>query len=1234
MRIPFRRRHAARRRPLSPLSDIFIISSVASLPIQALNFTPVNTNVDLSQLGSVGIAGDFSGLSLYQFQEQNENPFSTNGSQSLLARLPNSVFASVVQTDASIMSMCSYILNNGSMSGVVLGGNFTSLANMQSSAIALFNPNTSQITPLAGLSGMVNAVLCDSDRNQVFVGGNFKGLTSTNAIAWTSGAGWTNLPFSGFNGPVTSITKASNGHIIFGGRFTGLGNASIPTTQRDGQVINLSNSTITSGSSTSQAGFSDPRNIVCRTGGAGGAGSTWLLQDNTPGFWQADFDFGFQPTKIRLRNTRQGGRGTRTWRFTALPINGIMNFTYIDPASGQNQSCTNQCPLSNDPDVEFQDFHFVNVVGMSSFRLDISEFYGAGGGLNGIELFQNDIFAYAINRFNEPTCAGSGTISSATATGPWAESPSFQSQSKYLTAQLSSPVTQSSASVIFTPDIREGGNFSVNMYTPGCMQDGSCATRGQVTVTMNMVAGRAPTTVQLYQTNNFDKYDQIYFGNIDASSGSFRPSVTMTPLNGQSLDTQTIVAHRVGFTQLTSTGGLNGLFEFDPQAGPVIPAQLTASTFGKVGATFSAGGFVTSLVTTGDVTYAAGNFTAPSVSNIIAVNSRDSTTQNLGGGLNGGILSMVLRTPNLFVGGRFSSTADNRVTGLSNCAVYDTSKNTWSPMGAGVDGTVTRVVAMTMNITSSTPEIVVALSGSFKTLASFGNNPSVPVNGFAVWVPSQNNWLNNLNTPIEGIEGFLSSSLLDVPGADALYGGSLTSSSMVGNGAAQVFSNTVSRFPVKIQASTSSANGFTKRDTLPGAVPSGVLTGLFDMANGRNKTVLGGHFTATATNGSNIENLLIIDNNSNQLVTGLGAEISPNSTFLALAAVQDTLFAGGNITGRINGAQVNGLVTYNLATNNFITQPPSLNGGGNGVTSLALRPNTGDVYVGGSFASAGALGCPAVCIYGTAASQWTRPGTGLSGSVNTMFWANDNTLVVGGSLMVNGSTATSLATYNAGNSIWDTFNGASNLPGPVSVLTAGSSDGNQIWVAGTAANGSVYLMKYDGSNWKAAGKTLAPGTNIRGLQIFSLSSNHDSTDLLEGGQALMLTGRIVMPNFGNASAAVFDGSNFTPYALTTSSGDSPGSISQIFVQNKNFFTSSSGGRLPLVAIVLIGLGISLFLMLLIVAAGLFLDRLRKKREGYTPAPTSMIDRGSGIQRIPPGQLLESLGKGRAGAPTV
>lgn len=69
-------------------------------------------------------------------------------------------------------------------------------------------------------------------------------------------------------------------------------------------------------------------------------------------------------------------------------------------------------------------------------------------------------------------------------------------------------------------------------------------------------------------------------------------------------------------------------------------------------------------------------------------------------------------------------------------------------------------------------------------------------------------------------------------------------------------------------------------------------------------------------------------------------------------------------------------------------------------------------------------------------------------------------------------------------------------------------------------------------------------------------------------------------------------------------------------------------------VILIGLAIALGLILLLVLAGIVLDRIRKRREGYSPAPTSMIDRGSGMSRIPPHELFESLGQGRSGAPHI
>ena len=355
----------------------------------AVNYNPiVPPNLDLSQLGQVALTGDFDAISLYTYREQNENRLATNGSQSIIVQLPNGDFAAAASADADITSLCPFVMNDGTLAGIVVTGNFTSLGGVEAHGIALYDPATSKITPLPGLSGQVAVALCDQDTNTVYVGGDFKGANSTNAIAWVGSTGWANLPFAGFNGPVTSIVKSSNGKVIFGGSFTGLGNTTTPK-KKDQQIVNLSTANITSRSSTSQEGFRDPKNIVCKTQGQDGAGNTWLLKDKSPGFWRADLNFGFEPSLLRVWNTHYRGYGTKMFRFTAIPLNGIMNFTYTDPTTGKDALCDARCPLSADPSVKFQDFRFVNTVGMNAFQVDVSDWYGKGGGLDGIELFQD-----------------------------------------------------------------------------------------------------------------------------------------------------------------------------------------------------------------------------------------------------------------------------------------------------------------------------------------------------------------------------------------------------------------------------------------------------------------------------------------------------------------------------------------------------------------------------------------------------------------------------------------------------------------------------------------------------------------------------------------------------------------------------------------------------------------------------------------------------------------------------
>ena len=85
------------------------------------------------------------------------------------------------------------------------------------------------------------------------------------------------------------------------------------------------------------------------------------------------------------------------------------------------------------------------------------------------------------------------------------------------------------------------------------------------------------------------------------------------------------------------------------------------------------------------------------------------------------------------------------------------------------------------------------------------------------------------------------------------------------------------------------------------------------------------------------------------------------------------------------------------------------------------------------------------------------------------------------------------------------------------------------------------------------------------------------------------------------------------------------------VKNKNeteYANKSSGKKLALGFIVLIGLAIALALTFLLVVAGIVAERTRR-REGYMPASTQMFEKNSNLSRIPPEHLFSTMqGNGR------
>ncbi|KAI4163859.1 MAG: hypothetical protein LQ342_002632 [Letrouitia transgressa] len=1139
---------------------------------QGVNFDPVPLpNLDLSQLGRVALTGDFDSISLYSYRQQTESTLSSNGSQALIAQLPNGDFTPAATADAYIKSMCPFVMEDGQLAGVVVGGNFTSLGGIEAQGIAMYAPDTSKITPLPGLHGKVSAVYCDQDTNSVYVGGDFKGADSTNAVAWVGLSGWANLPFAGFNGPVSSITKAPNGNIIFGGSFTGLGNATTPK-RKDQQVINLSSANISSGSTTTANGFNEPKNIICKTADQNGPGNTWLLQDDSPGFWRADMNFGYQPTRLRIFNTHQDGRGTKTFRITAFPLGGIMNFTFTDPATGADLFCDAECPLTNNASVEYQDFRFWDTVGMSAFQLDISEWYGRGGGLNGIQLFQDgkhswfrrvpaikqlaDIYAYAVTDLNEPSCANIDFGSNSTTTGPWAVAPSAQTQSQYLTANLAGPnVKSSDASVVFQPDIKQQGNYSVTVFTPGCLQDNSCDRRGIANVTGIFTAEGASIEPQLiYQTNNFDKYDQIYYGPVDVNSDTFRPTVTLTPSNNQERDL-TLVAQRVRFLLTNSTGGLNGLFEYDPDQS-TLETDFSTSAVDQAGMDLENGAIITSLAVVEGISYVGGNFNNTKIGfkNIFSITNGNSTSLP-DGGLNAQVATLLPYDNLLYIGGNFTNTANGSVPGLNNLAAYDVKNRKWLALGSGVRGRVNTIVPLELNITDNQPETCITINGDFDQLEAFGSSQIVSVAGFGVWVPSRSNWLQNLDLTTRKVTGHLSTST-NITGSSPLLAGTLSLQGVPGaQDAVSLTSDPalqLNSLGIKIQPEQAATSTISKR-AVSGQNVTGAVTGLFHKSGQLNMTVIGGHFTATATNGSTINNLAFVDGAG--AVTGVGSGLDENSVFLALATLGDILYAGGTVSGQINNAGVNGLILWDLSQGDFaFPQPQALGGDNVAVNAISTRPKSDQVYVAGNFKTAGSLGCPSVCMFEK--GQWSQPGSGLGGNVTALTWQGTDKLLAGGNMTIN-NNFTTLANYDTKKFQWTPVDdSATAVPGPVTALSPANDDASQFWAAGRANNGSAFLLKYDGSQFRTVGDSALFGDNtvIQGLSMLSLKDKHDDNDLVDQSMTLLVTGTLNLPNFGNASAALFNGTTLTPFILTTS-GSSSGSLSQLFSEQQINFKS-------------------------------------------------------------------------------
>ncbi|KAK9487282.1 cortical protein marker for cell polarity-domain-containing protein [Lipomyces starkeyi] len=1199
---------------LSALARLTTSTILSSTAVAAIGIESVTLpDVDLSVLGQIGLVGDFRGISVYQYAgQQNSSMASTD---SLLIDLPSNIVFDFDESDGTINSMC--VMGES----IYVAGNFTRIGRSEMQSVARINSGTGDVHDLdKGVLGNVNVAYCDVGNSIVYFGGSF---TNNVAIWNVSSESWETVPFGGLNGgPVNAIVER-NGNIIFGGKFSGIGNTSSTTSmpadeESHMQIVNLKSAHISAQGSTSNSSYSSPRSVVC-SNNVSAANSTWLLEDGRAGVWTASFAHDFQPTRLRIRNADANGRGTKTFRFVAYPINGIMNLTYTDPHTGDTTHCDAFCPLQNITEAEYQEFEFVNVIGMDSFSLYLLDYYGEGAGLSEIQVYQEQIISYAVDAFNEPASCGvnNSEISTSKTNGDWKVT--TVSGTSYLSAANISGTSLNSTRIAFYPDISIAGNYTVLMYTPGCMADSSCSSRGLVNVRVSPSNGTT-TMTHLYQTNDFDKYDIIYEGYVEANDDLFRPVVTLAPVDSQIGDI-TVAAQKVQFVLTSTSGGLNGLFEYDP-------ANFTTSSGSRdvviyetavnlAGMALDDEAEITGLIVADSNLYVAGNFTGQNSIHNFCILSKESDISSAQGGLNGAIAAMVLSDDgtSIIIGGDFSAIANESsfVSGLSYAARYVIQNATWAGLDNGLNGAVDDIVRVSLNLSGDIYSTLI-FTGDFSEVLADGNEEAISSAGFALWIESEDAWADRTTLELPFISGSLSASIM-IENGTYILAGSLSSQSLVASSGAFLSSGLdMSSMPFDF---TDSDPTFARRSLILPVDNNStglIYSGTFCRNGSTEYAAVGGKFTVD-TQSASYQNFVIFNETD---VTGgfLSSILSESSAVLAVYNYDNaSLIVGGDFSGSIGDIKVNGIIVWDLKTQNFAsTQPPALGGDGVQVNCIVSRPDTNNIIVAGSFSTAGNITCNNLCVYDLDTGSWTSVTGGISGDISSVRFINSDKVIVTGNMTTGDSTACYMAQYDFSSSSWSTLGPqSSELPGPVNVFLSTSDSVSDALVTGIySGNHSNYLMAYSSGSWVSFGKDLLEGTTIYDLEMLNLANAaHRNSSIIPDDSILLVLGDLKFQEYGNVSAAFFDGDSWTPFLYSVKENNSPGVIYSLFTEIvesvPSIYAATSETHLKAGYVVLISLAISLAIMFMIIGTALTVAYWRRRSEGYEPFPSQLSD---------------------------
>jgi uncharacterized protein YfaQ (DUF2300 family) len=365
-----------------------------------------------------------------------------------------------------------------------------------------------------------------------------------------------------------------------------------------------------------------------------------------------------------------------------------------------------------------------------------------------------------------------------------------------------------------------------------------------------------------------------------------------------------------------------------------------------------------------------------------------------------------------------------------------TASGTWSTLGTGssngVNGNV-NALAVVGN------EVVVG--GGF-ILAG-----GVSANRVARFNTQTNTWSALGTGSQNGVSGGVFA--LAVVGNEVFVGGSFTS-------AGGVSANNVARF--NTQTNTWSALGTGSQN---GVSSVGVFAPVNALAVVGNEVYVGGFFTsAGGVSANNVARFNTQTNTWSALGTGSSNGVSSVggfATVYALAVVGNEVYVGGSFTSA-GGVSANNVARFNTQTNTWSALGTGSQNGVSGGVVYALAVVGNEVFVGGTFTSAGGVSANRVARFNTQTNTWSALGTGsqngVNGEVRALAVVGNEVFVGGFFTSAGGVSANYVARFNTQTNTWSALGtGSQNgVSGPVFALAV---VGNEVFVGGdfTSAGG-------------------------------------------------------------------------------------------------------------------------------------------------------------------------------------